>query len=95
MITAFVLVQAAADSIPDAARTIAGIDGVTEVYSCAGDVDLIVIARVTEHEQLADLVPGKISKVHGVRGTDTHIAFRSYSQADNDATFAIGMEDTD
>jgi DNA-binding Lrp family transcriptional regulator len=95
VITAFVLVQVAADGIPDAARTIADIDGVTEVYSCAGDVDLIVIARVSEHEQLADLVPGKISKVDGVLNTDTHIAFRSYSSTDTDATFAIGMEDTD
>lgn len=95
MITAFVLVQVAADSIPDAARTIADIDGVTEVYSCAGDVDLIAIARVSRHEELADLVPGKISKVDGVLNTDTHIAFRSYSSTDTDATFAIGMEDTD
>lgn len=92
MITAFVLVQVAADSLPEAAQAIADIDGVAEVYSCAGDVDLIAIVRVAEHEQLAALVPGKISKVAGVRATDTHIAFRSYSHSDTEAAFAIGME---
>lgn len=92
MITAFVLVQVAADTLPEAAQAIADIDGVSEVYSCAGDVDLIAIARVREHEDLADLVPGRISKVAGVRNTDTHIAFRSYSRSDTESTFGIGLE---
>lgn len=90
MITAIVLVHAATDRIPETAQAIADIDGVTEVYSCAGDVDLIAIVRVTDHEALAELVPGSIGKVEGVLDTDTHIAFRSYSRRDTDAAFAIG-----
>ena len=93
MITAIVLVQAEADTIPEAAQAIADIDGVTEVYSCAGDVDLIALIRVAEHEDLADLVPGRIGKVPGVLNTDTHIAFRSYSRSDTEASFGIGMDD--
>lgn len=92
MITAFVLVQASADTLPEAAQAIADIDGVTEVYSCAGDVDLIAMVKVAEHEDLAALVPGKISKVDGVLNTDTHIAFRSYSRSDTDSAFEIGLE---
>ena len=38
------------------------------------------------------VIPAKISKVPGVLGTDTHIAFRSYSRADTDAAFSIGVE---
>jgi DNA-binding Lrp family transcriptional regulator len=92
VITAFVLVQASADTLPEAAQAIADIDGVTEVYSCAGDVDLIAMVKVAEHEELAALVPGKISKVDGVLNTDTHIAFRSYSRSDTDSAFEIGLE---
>ena len=92
MITAIVLIQAEADTIPEAAQSIADIDGVTAVYSCAGDVDLIAMVRVAAHEDLADLVPGRISKVPGVLNTDTHIAFRSYSRSATEATFGIGME---
>lgn len=94
MITAIVLIQAEADIIPEAAQSIADIDGVTAVYSCAGDVDLIAMVKVAAHEDLADLVPGRISKVPGVLNTDTHIAFRSYSRSDSEATFGIGMADT-
>jgi DNA-binding Lrp family transcriptional regulator len=92
VINAIVLIQAEADTIPEAAQSIADLDGVTEVYSCAGDVDLIALVRVNAHEDLADLVPGRIGKVPGVLNTDTHIAFRSYSRADTEDTFAIGIE---
>ena len=95
MITAFVLIRVAPERLPEAAQAIADIDGVSEVYSCAGDVDLIAIIRVAEHEERAALVPAKLSKVAGVLGTDTHIAFRSYSRTATEATFSIGMDDGD
>jgi DNA-binding Lrp family transcriptional regulator len=92
MITAFVLVQGEADALPETAQAIADIEGVAEVYSCAGDVDLVAVVRVAEHGDLAALVPGAISKVPGVRDTVTHIAFRSYSRSDAESTFSIGLE---
>ncbi|ANN19076.1 AsnC family transcriptional regulator [Amycolatopsis orientalis] len=92
MITAIVLIQVEADAIPEAAQAIADIAGVREVYSCAGDVDLIASVRVAAHEDLADLIPAKIGKVPGVLNTVTHIAFRSYSKADSESAFDIGVE---
>ncbi|MGC7099811.1 Lrp/AsnC family transcriptional regulator [Amycolatopsis lurida] len=92
MITAIVLIHAAADSIPETAQAIADIDGVKEVYSCAGEVDLVAIVRVSAHEDLADLIPAKIGKIPGVHNTDTHIAFRSYSRADTESAFSIGVD---
>ena len=92
MITAIVLIQTAADRLTEAAQEIADLEGVAEVYSCAGDVDLIAILRVRDHEQIADIVPGRINKVSGVVDTDTHIAFRSYSREDTEAAFSIGLE---
>jgi DNA-binding Lrp family transcriptional regulator len=92
VITAIVLVHVAADRIPEAAQAIADLDGVNEVYSCAGDVDLIAMVKVAQHEQLADVIAGRLSKVDGVRSTDTHIAFRSWSRADTEATFDVGLD---
>jgi len=92
VITAIVLIQAAAETIPDTAQAIADITGVTEVYSCAGDVDLIALVKVARHEELAELVPGHISKVPGVLNTDTHISFRSYSKRDTEAAFSVGLD---
>lgn len=90
MITAIVMIHAVADSIPETAQAIADVDGVSEVYSCAGEVDLIAVVRVTAHEDLADLIPAKIGKVDGVLDTETHIAFRSYSTAQSASAFDIG-----
>jgi DNA-binding Lrp family transcriptional regulator len=92
VITAIVMVHAAADRIPETAQAIADLDGVSEVYSCAGDVDLIAVVKVAEHEQLADVIAGRLSRVQGVVRTDTHIAFRSYSRADTEATFSVGLD---
>jgi DNA-binding Lrp family transcriptional regulator len=93
LITAIVLIQAAVDRRTEVAQEIADIAGVSEVYSCAGEVDLIAIVRVRDHDEIADIVPGRIDKVDGVLDTNTHIAFRSYSRRDTEATFSIGLEE--
>ncbi len=41
------------------------------------------------------VMAGRISKVDGVINTDSHIAFRAYSQHDLDAAFAIGLRESD
>ena len=92
MITAIVLIEVEADLITEVAQQIADLPAVDQVYSCAGDVDLIVISRLPDHEALAELVPQHISRVKGVRKTTTHIAFRSYSQRDTEDAFAIGLD---
>ncbi len=90
MITAIVLIHAEAARIPETAQALADLEGVTEVYSCAGDVDLIAVVRVRDHEQIAEVVTGRVNKTPGVLRTTTHIAFKSYSSADMEAGFSIG-----
>ncbi len=93
MITAIVMVSAATDQIPEVAEAIADIEGVSEVYSVAGHVDLIAVVRVREFDQVADVIAGRIDKVPGVLDTETHIAFRAYSRHDLEAAFAIGFDE--
>ena len=95
MITAIVMVTAATDSIPEVAQAIADLDGVSEVYSVAGDVDLVAVVRVREFDQVADVIAGRLDKVPGVLDTETHIAFRAYSRHDLEAAFAIGFNETE
>ena len=92
MVHALVLVQCEIDEIPEAAQAIAGLDGVTEVYSVAGEFDLVAIVRVSEHEELAKVIPQGIAKVDGVERTETLIAFQVYSKHDLDRLFSIGFE---
>jgi DNA-binding Lrp family transcriptional regulator len=53
------------------------------------------MVRVREHEALADVIADRISKVAGIRRTETHIAFRTYSRHDLDAAFSLGVQDAD
>ena len=54
MITAIVLVTAATSRIPEVAQALADLDGVSEVYSVAGGIDLIAVVRVREFDQVAE-----------------------------------------
>jgi DNA-binding Lrp family transcriptional regulator len=92
VITAIVFVKADVAQIPEVAEAIADLDGVSEVYSVAGDVDLIAVVRVREFDAIADVIAGRLSKIPGVVHTDTHIAFRAYSKHDLESTFSIGLE---
>ena len=93
MITAIVMINAEVDRIPEVAQAIAELDGVSEVYSVTGGADLIAMVRVKGHEDLADVIADRISKVDGILGTATHIAFRAYSRHDLEAAFSLGIDD--
>lgn len=91
MVTAIVLIRAEVAGIPETAESIAQIPEVTEVYSVTGEFDLVAIVRVRAHEELADVIPGRLNRVAGVTHTETHIAFRTYSRHDLEAAFALGF----
>ena len=66
---AVVLIECEIDEIPEAAQAIADLEGVSEVYSVAGEFDLVAIVRVANHDDLATVIPGGIGKVDGVART--------------------------
>ena len=91
---AVVLIQCEIDGIPEAAQEIADIEGVSEVYSVAGEFDLIAIVRVPNHEDLAQTIPGGIAKVAGLKRTETLISFQVYSRHDLERLFSIGFDES-
>ncbi|MEV6599361.1 Lrp/AsnC ligand binding domain-containing protein [Actinoplanes sp. NPDC051346] len=95
MNTAIVHIDCATDSIPEVAQALAELPGVSEVYSVAGNVDLIAIVRVPQFDDIAEVIAGRISKTPGVVGTESHIAFRAYSKHDLEDAFAIGLPNGD
>lgn len=92
MITSIVFVQAQTDRIPEVAEAIAELDGVSEVYSVTGSIDLIVMVRTRTHEEIAQVVSDRLNKLDGVVETQTHIAFRALSKHDLGAAFSLGMD---
>jgi DNA-binding Lrp family transcriptional regulator len=94
MVTAIVLIKAEVARIPETAQAIAQIEQVSEVYSVTGEFDLVAMVRVRDHDELGDVIPGKVNRVPGVTHTETHIAFRTYSRHDLEAAFALGYPDS-
>ena len=92
MISAIVLINAEVDRIPEVAQAIADLEGVSEVYSVAGDVDLVAMVRVRQHDELHEVIAGRLNKIEGVQATQTLIAFQAYSKHDLEATFSLGLE---
>lgn len=92
MLTAIALIDTEADRIPEVAEAVAEIPGVSEVYSVTGDVDLIAMVRVREHEELSGIIADRIGKVAGVLRTQTYIAFQAYSRHDLEAAYNLGLD---
>jgi DNA-binding Lrp family transcriptional regulator len=68
--------------------------GVTEVFSVAGQYDLVAILRTQTNEEIADLVTRRIQDVRDIIDTETLMAFKVYSKYDLERLFAIGVERT-
>jgi DNA-binding Lrp family transcriptional regulator len=92
MITAIVFVNADVSRIPEVAEAIATLEGVSEVYSVTGQIDLIAMVRVRNHDDVATVVADKLNKIDGVLETETHIAFRAYSKHDLESAFSLGLD---
>lgn len=90
MVNAFVLLRAEPARVAVLAAALTEIDGVAEVYSVAGEVDLVAIVRVRHHDDLAEVVTGRIRALPGIVETRTMIAFQAFSQRDLDAMWDIG-----
>ena len=92
MVSAFVLIKAEPARIAALAAALTEIEGVAEVYSVAGDVDLVVIVRVRHHDDLADVVTGKVACLEGIVETRTMIAYQAFSAHDLESMWSLGVD---
>ncbi|MEM9773970.1 MAG: Lrp/AsnC ligand binding domain-containing protein [Chloroflexota bacterium] len=92
MVSAIVLLKIQRDLINTVADQLASLDGISEVFSVAGQYDLVAILRVNTNEALADLVTSKMLQVDGIVDSETLIAFKAYSKHDLESMFSLGME---
>ena len=90
MITTIVLVKAEPRLIPQCAKRLAGLEGVTDVYSVSGEWDLVVLVKVANYEDIARIVTEEFPEVPGLVKTTTLTAFRAYSKADAEQAWDIG-----
>lgn len=92
MITTIVLIRAQPALVQQAAMKLAGIEGVSAVYSVSGEWDLVAIVNVERYEQIAEVITEHFPKVPGLERTQTLTAFRAYSKKDLEQAWDIGLE---
>jgi DNA-binding Lrp family transcriptional regulator len=92
MVTAFVLANVKRTAINETAQNLLKLDGVSEVYSVAGDWDLVITIRVRDNERLSELITSHLLKLDDIIRTTTLIGFRAYSNYDLDRMFSIGAD---
>ncbi len=92
MVHAFVLIQAEPDRIADLAAELTEVPGVAEVYSVAGDEDLVAVVRVRQHDDLAEVVTRRISRLDGIDSTRTLVAFQAFSRHDLESMWNLGVD---
>ena len=89
MVMAVVLINVRTEETSRIAEELSNVPGVSEVYSVAGNYDLVAVLRVKDNEALAGLVADRLRKVSGITRTETLIAFRAYSRHDLDSLFSL------
>jgi DNA-binding Lrp family transcriptional regulator len=93
VLTAVVLLKSTRDGLTSLGPKLADIQGIAEVYTVTGEWDFIAIVRVREHDELADVVMRRLTKLEGIERTQTMVAFQQFSAHDLEAMFGLGLED--
>lgn len=92
MVNAIVMLNVESAKINSVAEQLVELDGVSEVYSVAGQYDLVVMIRARDDEQVATLVTEQLLQVEGLLSSETLIAFRTFSRHDLDRMFSVGLD---
>jgi DNA-binding Lrp family transcriptional regulator len=90
MITSIVLIKTERTKVNQVGQQLANIKGITEVYSVSGRYDLVAIVRLTNNEELSELITEKMTLVEGITHTESMVAFNLLSKHDIASMFELG-----
>lgn len=93
MVSAVILLVVEKSKVNEVAEKLVVLPAITEVYSVAGQYDLVAVARVKNNEGIADAVTNKMLKIDGIVRSETLIAFRAFSRHDLERIFSVGNEE--
>ena len=92
MLTAVILIRVSREGLRVLGPQLADVPGVAEVYTVTGEWDFVAIIRVREHDELAQVVTGRLAALEGIAATNTMVAFQQFSAHDLESMFGLGLE---
>jgi len=90
MINAIILINAERTKINLIAEQLVSLQGITEVYSVSGRFDLVVIIKLANADDLAELMTEQVTKIEGITKTESMVAFKTFSKSDIAGLFDLG-----
>ena len=88
MVTGIVLVNVERAMIRSVIEDLMKIEGVSEVYSVAGEYDLVVMIRVKSNAELAEIIATRMTHdINGIIHTKTLVTLNAYSKLDLEKIF--------
>ncbi|HLX09258.1 MAG TPA: Lrp/AsnC family transcriptional regulator [Thermoanaerobaculia bacterium] len=93
MVSAVILLVVEKSKVNEVAQQLVELTAITEVYSVAGQYDLVAVARVADNDAIATAVTNQMLQIDGIVKTETLIAFRVYSRYNLERMFSVGMEE--
>ena len=93
MLTAVILVKSTREALTNLGPKLADVAGISEVYTVTGEWDFVALVRVREHDELADVVMKRLTKLDGIERTQTMVAFQQFSAHDLESMFGLGLEE--
>jgi DNA-binding Lrp family transcriptional regulator len=93
MITAMLLINAELREVADVTKALAEVPEITELYTTAGEYDVVAKIMVKDLDLLADVVTGRIAEVEGIIDTSTLLAIRCHSESAMGHMFGVGIEE--
>lgn len=90
MVTGIVLIHVERSKIDDVIAALLKIPGISEIYTVAGDYDLVAMIRVANNVDLAEIVATKMTRdIKGILHTKTLVTLSAHSRLDLQKIFQV------
>jgi DNA-binding Lrp family transcriptional regulator len=89
MTTAVILFNVKRSKLKEALEEIKKIDGVTDIYTVAGEYDFVAMFRTNDSSNLSRVLTEEIVNIDVISRTKTLIAVDSYSVADLEKVYNV------
>jgi len=93
METAFVLVNVEGGKVQEVVDELNKIPQVTEVYSIAGEYDILAKLKFADIKSLGEIVPKKLHVIPGITRTITLLTFETHKYVDFDLAAGHKLEE--
>ena len=80
MTTAIILINVQRAKLKSVAEKIAEIEGVTEVYTVAGEFDLVAMLKINDVSHMSKILTEKMTAIEGITHTRTLLALEQTSK---------------